>query len=102
MTETTDSIAQWIDDTFGHASGPVRAAIRANEEMAELLKAVSDGTSAAKSREECADVAIVLCMVCSRLGGDLWTEIERKMAINRARTWKMDGSGCGYHVPAAE
>ena len=98
--EDTISIADWVDDTFGTKTTPIRAAVRANQEMSELMTALLDGTSESKAREECADVAIVLCMVCRRLGGDLWHEIERKMDINRGRTWAMDGSGCGYHVKA--
>lgn len=33
-----------------------------------------------------------------RLGVDLHAEIDRKMAVNRGRTWKRDSTGHGYHV----
>jgi hypothetical protein len=32
------------------------------------------------------------------VGGDLQEEINRKMAINRQRRWKLDGRGHGQHV----
>jgi hypothetical protein len=37
-------------------------------------------------------------VICERLGTNLYEEIDRKMAVNRAREWKLDGSGHGYHV----
>lgn len=102
MRETGSSISEWIADTFGTTGTNERVAIRANEEMAELLRAVADGTPADKVREECADVVIVLARVCARFGGDLFAEIDRKMEINRGRKWALDGSGCGYHVKPTE
>lgn len=33
----------------------------------------------------------------SKLGLDLTHAIELKMQVNRKRTWKLDGSGHGYH-----
>jgi hypothetical protein len=43
---------------------------------------------------EAADVIIVLL----RIPG-IAEAIQRKMAINRARQWKLMGDGTGYHVP---
>lgn len=162
MSETQQSITQWIEETFGVASD-ARILARANEEMAELLKGVASGESPAKLAEECADVLIVLCPLAQRLatalcyprrikeddvrpyaqyanlglalaiyrtasgattssidhaemdahlrdcvghlsdlafslGSSLQAEVEKKMARNRSRTWKRDGTGCGYHV----
>lgn len=102
MRETAKSISDWIIATFGASGTNERVAIRANEEMAELLRAVADVSSHEKVREECADVVIVLCRLCERFGGDLFTEIDKKMAVNRQREWKLDGSGCGYHVKQPE
>lgn len=98
MRETAKSISEWIVNTFGSHGSNARVAVRANEEMAELLRAVTDGTGDSKIREECADVVIVLCRLCERYGGDLFEEVDAKMEINRGREWKLDGSGCGYHV----
>lgn len=167
MPETQATISAWADATFGTASSNARVAARANEEMAELLRAITsdDPAKLAKVPEEAADVVIVLCrlatrlgyklppltveleasqhhvtlhwaawankwlaraiqsltetegisanvpdcllgcvlnlaQLCKLLGTDLWTEVERKMAVNRGRTWRwaLDGSGHGYHV----
>lgn len=168
--ETQTSIAEWQDVTFGKSARNFRIAVRANEEMAELLRELSLGASpeydARKAIEECADVYIVLCRlgdrfgvdllkssyarnirdelhfgskpyeiaakanllmartvlllsyeiphkaitevaagvvgllkwIVERLGGNLLDAIDRKMDVNRARTWRLDASGHGYHV----
>lgn len=70
-----------------------------NEEVAELLAKMSNATvSLSAIIEECADVQIVLYVLASRLHIDLDAEVQKKMAVNRARKWKLDGSGCGQHV----
>lgn len=92
--ETFDSIAQWCEETFGPVR-PARIAARANEEMAELLLKVIDGDPDAIT--EAADVVICL----ARFKG-LWAAVERKMAINRQRRWRLTGDGCGYHIPDAQ
>jgi NTP pyrophosphatase (non-canonical NTP hydrolase) len=98
MAESQHSISEWAEETFGPSGSDVRVAARANEEMAELLRACCmDDVSAEKKREEIADVVIVLCRLMTRLGGDLNKEIDRKMAVNRQRIWRRDGSGHGYH-----
>ena len=85
------SISDWARETFG-ASTPERALERAQEEWDELkLK---------PSAEEAADVVICLTAYVRTLGSDMAAEVERKMEINRAREWRVDGSGCGYHVKA--
>lgn len=157
--ETQASISEWCEATFGPVSSNFRVAIRANEEMAELLKAVAKDDHE-KAAEEAADVAIILCRLATKLGCDLcldagsgreearptlyatlgnshmshllslleWDprhtdakievqrvvgnlaslcvrlgmtladEVNKKMAVNRAREWKLDGTGHGYHV----
>ena len=163
MRENQDSIVAWTNETFGESPNVLRVAARANEEMAELLRAVTAGIGLAKIAEEAADVAIVLCRVTKRVGltvdfagpgcsnyGSLLrpalqanaslalvmleldvpvnfqriaillddvfmflrevcvlcgttldAAIQAKMAINRGRTWNLDGSGQGYHVREA-
>ncbi len=96
--ETQETITQWIEATFGAAGSNARVVARANEEMAEMVKDVTIDDASPRLAEEMADVVIVLYRVATRLGVDLHTEIDKKMAINRARTWALDGSGCGYHV----
>lgn len=95
--ESQDTICAWTEATFGTASSNVRVAARANEEMAELLRALSTDDNHPKAVEEAADVVIILYRLAHRMGKNLHTEIDAKMAINRAREWKVT-NGHGYHV----
>lgn len=97
MKETQESISQWTEETFGTAGSNARVISRANEEMAELLRVVTIDDNHPDIPEEIADVVIVLCRVATRIGVDINEEITKKMAINRARKWALDDSGCGYH-----
>lgn len=97
-TETQQSITDWANTTFGAAGSNARVAARANEEMAELLRALTADDASPKAAVEVADVLIVLYRLATRLGVDLHAEVDRKMAINRAREWNLDSSGHGYHV----
>lgn len=74
--ETQETITQWIEETFGAAGSNARVVARANEEMAEMVRSVTIDDAHA----------------------DLAEEVDKKMVVNRARTWKLDGSGCGYHT----
>lgn len=96
--ETQSTISQWADETFGTGGTNARAAARANEEMAELLANLTTDDNHPKAADEIADIFIVLYRVATKLGVDVETEIARKMAVNRARTWRLDGTGHGYHV----
>ena len=64
--ETQQTISAWADETFGEAGSNVRVAVRANEEMAELLRALTVDENHPKAMEEIADVYIVLCRVAAR------------------------------------
>lgn len=99
MKEDQKSISEWIEATFGPAGSNARVVARANEEMAELLRDVTIDDAHPNIPDEIADVFIVLYRVATRMGVDVHAEIDRKMTINRARKWALDGSGCGYHVP---
>lgn len=96
-TESQDSISEWANETFGPSGSNMRVAARANEEMAELLRALATEDDHPKALEEIADIFIVLYRLAWRLGGNVHAEIDRKMAINRARKWNLDGTGHGYH-----
>lgn len=98
MSETQATISAWAEQTFGPAGSNTRVAVRALEEMTELLRCLSADDNHPKATDEVADVVIVLQRLATRLGIDLWAEVERKMAINRGRTWKLDSTGHGYHV----
>lgn len=45
---------------------------------------------------------IKLAEICAALGFKLSEEIDKKMARNRAREWRLDGSGHGYHTKEPE
>jgi NTP pyrophosphatase (non-canonical NTP hydrolase) len=98
MRETQDSICAWADATFGPAASNARIAARANTEMAELLGALTSDDNHPGAVEEVADIVIVLYRLVRNRGGDLQAAIDAKMAINRARTWRLDGTGHGFHV----
>lgn len=98
MAETEASIVAWADETFGATSSNMRIATRSNEEHAELLRALAVDDNHPKAAEEIADVVIVLMRLARNLGTTIEAEVERKMAINRARVWKKDNTGHGYHV----
>lgn len=100
--ETQRSVSRWAVETFGETNTNLRVAIRANEEMAELLRCLSVDDHSQKAGEEMADVVIVLFRLAERLGVDLFAEVDRKMAVNRSRTWALDGSGHGYHLREKE
>lgn len=91
------SISLWAENTFGPAGSNARVAARANEEMAELIRALTIDEFHEKAAEEIADIVIILYRLASRLQVDLLTEVDRKMQINNLREWKRDGSGHGYH-----
>lgn len=96
--ETEASIVAWADETFGPTTSNVRVAARANEEMAEALRALSVDDRHPKAAEEIADVVIVLMRLARNLGTTVDAEVQRKMAINRERVWKKDSTGHGYHI----
>ena len=98
MRETQQSISAWAVQTFGEAGSNLRCAERADEEMRELLERLCLDDAHPKAAEEIADVVIPLFRLAERLGVDLLDEVDKKMAINRTRRWRRDGTGHGYHV----
>ena len=95
MSETVEEVTRWANVTFGPAT-ILRQFSRAMEEMRELheLMMLSPEAGKMKVAEEAADVVICLYRI---IGMTNPSAIDEKMAINRARTWKVDGEGCAYH-----
>ena len=99
MSETQETISQWSVETFGDAGTNLRVAVRANEEMAELLRCLSSKDDSPNAASEIADVIIVLYRLAQRMGVSVQKEIDLKMIINRGRVWQRSNEdGCGYHV----
>lgn len=95
--ETQATVSEWAESTFGPSGSNIRVAARANEEMAELLRHLSATDTSPLAAEEVADVVIVLYRLATLLNVNLVEMIDKKMAINRTREWKIEG-GHGYHV----
>jgi hypothetical protein len=98
MSETQQSIAQWANETFGEPVSNLSIAKRAEREMSELLMSLEFSDRNTHSPVEGADVIIVLMRLFERMGTTWQAEVDKKMAINRARTWVLDGEGHGSHV----
>jgi NTP pyrophosphatase (non-canonical NTP hydrolase) len=99
--ETQATINRWIDATFGAAGSNLSCAVRANEEMAELLRALDRDDADPEAAEEIADIVIILYRLAERFGVDLHEQVDRKMAKNRGRGWRLTGHGHGYHTSEA-
>jgi NTP pyrophosphatase (non-canonical NTP hydrolase) len=104
MTETQQTIAAWGQHTFGQPV-PAHIAARMVHEMFELTTALQQQLSGelpdaqAKIEDECADLGIMLLQIVELIGADFQVLIDRKMAINRHRTWALDPvSGTMRHV----
>jgi hypothetical protein len=97
--ETSASIAQWAEATFGPAPDLGALQARAAQELAELALALAlaDGDRA-ETLAEAADVAILLHRIAALSGGDLAQAVDAKMAVNRARVWVRSGDGTGRHL----
>lgn len=95
MSETQASISAWANQTFGHPVSNLSIMNRAHDELSELGVALAIDDYDPFAPEEAADVIIVLMRLFDRFGTDWQTEVDKKMAINRARTWVLDGNGHG-------
>ncbi len=95
--EDQTSVTAWGEDTFGPATGPAVLVERAMLEMEELVEAVRAGDHA-EAALETADVFILLYRVATLCGFDVNEAVDRKMQINRGRTWARKGDGTGSHI----
>jgi len=95
--ETSQSIAQWGTTTFGDADTVKAYAIRAQEELAELIDAIETGEPHKNIALEAADVTILLHRIAGTLSLELYDAVDEKMAINRKRKWTPSGNGVGQH-----
>ena len=96
-TETSQSICEWGDATFGKVSNLSALVARARGELDELEQALAQNDQAEAGREA-ADVVILLHRLVALMDMDLGQQVDAKMTINRARKWKPAGDGTGGHV----
>jgi hypothetical protein len=96
-TETSHSIREWGDATFGEVRDLTALVVRARGELDELEQALRAGDHAEAGREA-ADVAILLHRLVALMGQDLGQQVDAKMQVNRARRWRSAGDGTGGHV----
>lgn len=98
--DLTRELADWPNHRSLDDYPAAELAAAANHTMAALLLSLvatdSVGTPTAKSL--LGSVVCRLADAARRLGVDLQAAVAEKMACNKARTWKLDGSGHGYHV----
>jgi NTP pyrophosphatase (non-canonical NTP hydrolase) len=97
MRESSQTIREWGDATFGEVKKLEVLVERARGELDELVLAVRAG-EAADIGAEAADVVILLHRLVALAGLDLNEQIDAKMVVNRAREWKPAGDGTGGHV----
>ncbi len=95
--ETSHTIREWGDATFGNVANLSALVVRARGELDELLEAVQAGDMVEAGREA-ADVVILLHRLVALAGMDLNQQVDAKMQLNRARIWKAAGDGTGGHV----
>lgn len=100
--ETQETICQWANDTLGRSSTNLSTAERALKEMKELLVGLDENDQDPNAPVEAADVFIVLMRIFEFYGTTWQAEVNKKMAINRARTWIRDGNGHGSHVKTSQ
>lgn len=125
--ETSASIAAWQNATFGpatttfdrvarssrlifaamaRASGAdlsvprpnLSRAIRAAEELAELIEMLVADDGDPHAPVESVDIGVVLEGIIAAHGQDRACLEDAKMSVNRARTWAVTGDGHGQHV----
>lgn len=94
--ETSRTIADWGRETFGDAK-PRTLALRAREELDELIQAIEAKDSDDDIVIEAADVTILLHRLAGTLGTELAEAVNTKMEINRKREWVKSGDGTGQH-----
>jgi NTP pyrophosphatase (non-canonical NTP hydrolase) len=94
ISELQNEVGEWHRKTFKDAPDMEdRILAKLSEEECELSRAWVLGLDA-ELADEAADVAIVLLAFCARMGIDLEAEIQRKMLVNRNRTWKQVDGQC--------
>lgn len=98
--ETQQTISEWAIKTFGEPSNVELVIWHMLMEADELKEKLLSGGVYAKEElaEELADIFIVGYQCFTVLGVDANECVDRKMKVNRARRWNMNGDGTGQHI----
>lgn len=104
-TRMNVEVAELLADLGGVVDPLLDDLLRCNNALAE---AISNRANALEREgllpdrtpngKECADVQIILFQVAERCGLKLTEETDRKMAVNRARTWRLLPTGRFQHA----
>lgn len=104
-TRMNVEVAELLTDLGGVVDPLLDDLLRANNALAE---AISNRANALEREgllpdrspngKECCDVQVILYQVAERCGLKLAEETDRKMAINRARTWRRLPTGRFQHT----
>lgn len=86
---------QWMEDEYFWLKSTCELDRLVRDASAFLL-----GLQGGRDTKICLSGVLARMMrICAIMGGDLYAEVDRKMVVNRGRTWQLDGSGHGQHVP---
>ena len=78
-----------------------RTVAKANSSMSKLLRALTADDNNPAAQEHANDCMDMLLQLAAFFDFELVREIDKKMAINRKREWRLDLTGHGYHVRAS-
>lgn len=99
--ETQETISKWGVETFGLKPKTQEALqihwLKLEEELEELHRDICIDGDYDKCASEFADVYIVLAQIASTVGVDLQEAVDKKMTINRKRTWIKSSNGTFRH-----
>ena len=96
LDEFQNEVGAWGDATFPNSTWATVAS-HFEEEAAEFMDALRGGRQE-KIEGELADSFLLLMQFAHKTGVSLYEAAERKMIVNRARTWKVNDPEPGGHV----
>jgi phosphoribosyl-ATP pyrophosphohydrolase len=93
---------QFLPGDYGHHvnydHSDYQTVAKANTYLASLLRALTSDDNSPAAEGHVDGLMVKLLQLAAFLDCDLMEWVDKKMAVNRQRVWKRDGSGHGYHV----
>lgn len=93
---TAKRVYDWCQVKFNASEMEIVA--RGNKEYAELVNAIANDTDEEDKVDEVADVLIFMYQLCGLYGVDPQEIVDKKMEINRRRSWVRTKTGGYQHV----